>query len=81
MAEGSKFEVAQVDDNNIVVDKWAYTVTKGKDEIKPRDTVLTVESSGAEKSVELLFDAPATTYSGTYTGTVTFTVSVDKATT
>ena len=81
VAEGSKFEVAQVDDNNIVVDKCAYTVTKGKDEIKPRDTVLTVESSGAENSVELLFDAPATTYSGTYTGTVTFTVSVDKATT
>ena len=77
VAEGSKFEVAQVDDNNKVVDTCAYTVTKGETEVKPGNTVLTADKTNPNNSVELLFKAPATTYSGEYKGTVTFTVSVE----
>ena len=71
-----RFEVAQVDENNTVVDTCPYTVTKGEAEVNPGETVLTVNSSGTNYSVALRFNAPATTYSGTYTGTVNFTVNV-----
>ena len=77
VAEGSEFKVAQVDDNDAVVDKCAYTVTKGetKTPVNPSDTVLTAVNGESEKTVELQFNKPeSTTYSGTYTGTVTFTV-------
>ena len=80
VAEGSKFEVAQVDDNDAVVDKCAYTVTKGetKTPVNPSDTVLTAVNGESEKTVELQFNKPeTTTYSGEYKGTVKFTVSVD----
>lgn len=80
VAEGSKFEVAQVDDNDAVVDKCAYTVTKGetKTPVNPSDTVLTAVKGESEKTVELQFNKPeTTTYSGEYKGTVKFTVSVD----
>ena len=80
VAEGSKFEVAQVDDNDAVVDKCAYTVTKGetKTPVNPSDTVLTAVNGESEKTVELQFNKPeTTTYSGEYIGTVKFTVSVD----
>ena len=80
VAEGSEFEVAQADDNDAVVDKCAYTVTKGetKTPVNPSDTVLTVVNGVAESSVKLQFNKPeTTTYSGEYKGKVTFTVSVD----
>ena len=80
VAEGSKFEVAQVDDNDAVVDKCAYTVTKGetKTPVNPSDTVLTAVNGESEKTVELQFNKPeTTTYSGEYKGTVKFTVSVE----
>lgn len=80
VAEGSEFKVAQVDDNDAVVDKCAYTVTKGETKIpvNPSDTVLTAVKGESEKTVELQFNKPeTTTYSGEYKGTVKFTVSVD----
>ena len=80
VAEGSEFKVAQVDDNDAVVDKCAYTVTKGetKTPVNPSDTVLTAVNGESEKTVELQFNKPeTTTYSGEYKGKVTFTVSVD----
>lgn len=80
VAEGSEFKVAQVDDNDAVVDKCAYTVTKGetKTPVNPSDTVLTAVKGESEKTVELQFNKPeTTTYSGEYKGTVKFTVSVD----
>lgn len=80
VAEGSEFKVAQVDDNDAVVDKCAYTVTKGetKTPVNPSDTVLTAVNGESEKTVELQFNKPeTTTYSGEYKGTVKFTVSVD----
>ena len=80
VAEGSKFEVAQVDDNDAVVDKCAYTVTKGetKTPVNPSDTVLTAVNGESEKTVELQFNKPeTTTYSGEYKDTVKFTVSVE----
>ena len=80
VAEGSEFKVAQVDDNDAVVDKCAYTVTKGetKTPVNPSDAVLTAVKGESEKNVELQFDKPeTTTYSGEYKGTVKFTVSVD----
>lgn len=80
VAEGSEFKVAQVDDNDAVVDKCAYTVTKGetKTPVNPSDTVLTAVKGESEKTVELQFNKPeTTTYSGEYKGKVTFTVSVD----
>ena len=78
VAEGSEFKVTLVDGNK-AVDTCAYTVTdKGtQKEVNPGETVLTADNSNPNNSVELLFNAPATTYSGTYTGTVNFTVSVD----
>ena len=80
VAEGSEFKVAQVDDNDAVVDKCAYTVTKGetKTPVNPSDAVLTAVKGESEKTVELQFNKPeTTTYSGEYKGTVKFTVSVD----
>lgn len=80
VAEGSEFKVAQVDDNDAVVDKCAYTVTKGetKTPVNPSDTVLTAVKGESEKTVELQFNKPeTTTYSGEYKGTVKFTVSVE----
>ena len=80
VAEGSEFKVAQVDDNDAVVDKCAYTVTKGetKTPVNPSDTVLTAVNGESEKTVELQFNKPeTTTYSGEYKGTVKFTVSVE----
>lgn len=80
VAEGSEFKVAQVDDNDAVVDKCAYTVTKGetKTPVNPSDTVLTAVNGESEKTVELQFNKPeTTTYSVEYKGTVKFTVSVD----
>ena len=82
----NKFEVAQVDKNNTVVDRCAYTVTNNGDTpnnlngtpVTPGATVLTAEN-GKNKTVFLQFNAPATTYSGEYKGTVNFTVSVDNA--
>ena len=81
VAEGSEFKVALVDDNDAVVDKCAYTVTKGetKTPVNPSDTVLTAVNGESEKTVELQFNKPeTTTYSGEYKGTVKFTVSVDN---
>ena len=80
----NKFEVAQVDKNNTVVDRCEYTVTNKGDTpnnlngtpVTPGATVLTAEN-GKNKTVFLQFNAPATTYSGEYKGTVKFTVSVD----
>ena len=80
VAEGSEFKVAQVDDNDAVVDKCAYTVTKGENKtpVNPSDTVLTAVNGESEKTVELQFNKPeTTTYSGEYKGTVKFTVSVE----
>ena len=82
----NKFEVAQVDKNNTVVDRCEYTVTNKGDTpnnlngtpVTPGATVLTAEN-GKNKTVFLQFNAPATTYSGEYKGTVNFTVSVDNA--
>lgn len=84
--DNKPFEVAQVDKNNTVVDRCAYTVTNNGDTpnnlngtpVTPGTTVLTAEN-GKNKTVFLQFNAPATTYSGEYKGTVNFTVSVGNA--
>ena len=77
VADTSPFEVALMDDNNAVIEKCAYTVTNGGTKVEPGNTVLTAVNGDTENSVDLLFNAPTTTYSGEYKGTVNFTVSVD----
>ena len=60
VAEGSKFEVAQVDDNDAVVDKCAYTVTKGetKTPVNPSDTVLTAVNGESKKPLNCSLTNP-----------------------
>lgn len=55
-----------------------YTVQKGDTPVSVGDTVLSVDPTSTETSVELTFLKPVTcTYAGLYEGTVTFTIVVE----
>ena len=55
-----------------------YTVQKGDTPVSVGDTVLSVDPTSTETSVELTFVKPETyTYAGLYKGTVTFSIVVE----
>ena len=55
-----------------------YTVLKGNTPVGVGDTVLTVDPTSTETSVELTFVKPESyVYAGLYEGTVTFTIEVE----